>query len=160
MEVSDECSSCVICNSWTQSERFSENLFELVRVSPDDNDLRKWLSVYRKIDIEVDRNIVKICEVHFIKDDLIREYDEKGLPLLKLRNSSVIPTFLTYDECLCNNLIGSYTDFLLDYHKCLNTQPNWNMEATEDEVTFMLKNCEVVIRVSSSLLVVVQVKNV
>lgn len=157
MEGLEEIPPCTICTSWPQSKKFSENdLFELVRVSHDDTALMQWLSVFQNIDADVYRKSVAICEVHFIKDDLSRGgYDEKGLPLLKLRNESVIPTFITYEECLVNNRIGSYTDFLLDYHACLNTQP-WNMEATEDEVTFMLKNTEIVLRIKSSMDVVVQ----
>lgn len=145
---------CIICRSWPRTMRFTENdLFEMIRVSVEDSALVDWVSVFQK---GANLTNVSICEVHFIKEDYVREYDEKGLPLLKLINESVTPTFVNYEECFVNNQIGSYTDFLMEYHKCLNTQPNWNMEATEDEVTFMLKNFEVVIRVKSSMMVVVQ----
>lgn len=148
---------CIVCKSWPKTKRFTENeLFELIKISLEDTALMQWLSVFSNVETDDKPSTLAICEVHFLKNDYTRDYDSKGLPLLKLTDESVTPTFLYYEECVVNNHIGSYTEFLMDYHKCLNTQPNWNMEATEDEVTFMLKNFEVVIRVKSSLMVVVQ----
>ncbi|XP_063697422.1 uncharacterized protein LOC134828384 [Culicoides brevitarsis] len=148
--------TCIVCNSWPEFQRFSENdLFELVSVTSEDTAMLDWLSmnvIYNDID-------PSICEAHFLKENFTRDCDERGLPLLQLANNSVTPTFVTYEECLSNNRISSYTDFLLHYHKCLNTQPNWNMEATESEVTFMLKRYEVIIRVKSNMKVIVQEGN-
>uniref|UniRef100_A0A336LW07 CSON003661 protein n=1 Tax=Culicoides sonorensis TaxID=179676 RepID=A0A336LW07_CULSO len=148
---------CVICISWPDSKKISENdLFDLIQVTKNDKALVQWLSEYPHIEVDVESQKISICEVHFLKDDIIRSYDETGLPHVNLVNDLVVPTFVKYEECVENNKIGTYTDFLLDYHKCLNTQPNWNIEATEEEVTFMLKNCEVIIRVKSSMMTIVQ----
>lgn len=92
---------CIICDSWGKRSKFSEHdLFELVTVTDTYKSLMEWLKELTELGAYVQSGTVAICEVHFMKDDIVREYDEKGLPILRLAHDLVSPAFLTYREVI------------------------------------------------------------
>lgn len=123
--------TCSVCTSWPNYEfNTAHDDFGIVQVLDNERQLLEYLkSGVRFPNGFLRQNkTINLCEVHFVKDDLIRGTDFNGEACVQLVDEETKPSYMTPEAARENNRIHNLQVLMDDYQNCLNLEGKWRIE--------------------------------
>lgn len=147
--------ACLLCSS---QDNYCFNspadVFGLIRINQRKKGVSRWLANLAFLDrSKLQRNSeIFLCEVHYAKDDLIRER-RNDRACVKLINEQVVPCYVKLEDRALNNRINSFLSLVEDFENCLNLEDGWIAKVLKDKFILMLDPKGVQIKIEDNLMV-------